>query len=55
VGVLMVKARSIDVSLKPSEAYEIVAEELKKQGLELLKKLDLTPYEKDHLAVMVTF
>jgi fibrillarin-like pre-rRNA processing protein len=53
-GILMVKARSIDVSLKPKEAYDLVCSELKKSGLKIKGKIDLTPYEKDHTAILVT-
>ena len=52
-GILMVKARSIDVSLKPKKAYEIVCEELEKNGLKIKNVIDLSPYEKDHAAIMV--
>jgi fibrillarin-like pre-rRNA processing protein len=53
-GVLMVKARSIDVALKPEKIYEIVCSKLKEQGLNVLKKTDLKPYEKDHAAIIVS-
>lgn len=54
-GVLMVKARSIDVSLKPEKAYEIVCSKLKEQGIKIVDKFDLKPYEKDHAAVIVSY
>jgi len=53
-GILMVKARSIDVSLKPKEAYKLVANKLKEQKLKIVDTIDLTPYEKDHAAIVVT-
>ncbi len=53
-GILMVKARSIDVSLKPKMAYELVCSELKKSGLKINEQVDLNPYVKDHLAIIVT-
>ena len=53
-GVLMVKARSIDVSLKPKEAYELVYSELEKNKLKIKEKIDLTPYEKDHMAIVIS-
>ena len=53
-GILMVKARSIDVSLKPKDAYDIVCSELKDNGLKIKEKVDLTPYEKDHVAIIVS-
>jgi len=53
-GILMVKARSIDVSLKPKKAYEKVAKELEKNNLKIKKMIDLAPYEKDHAAILVS-
>ena len=53
-GVLMVKARSIDVSLKPTKAYEFVADKLKEQKLKIVDTIDLAPHEKDHAAIVVS-
>jgi len=53
-GMIMVKARSIDVSLKPKQAYEIVCSKLKEHGLEIIKTIDLAPYEKDHAAIYIS-
>ena len=53
IGILMVKARSIDVSLKPKEAYDRVCSKLKNNGLKIKKIIDLSPYEKDHTAILV--
>ena len=53
-GILMVKSRSIDVSLKPKKAYEIVCSILEDNGLKIKEKIDLTPYEKDHAAIIVS-
>ena len=50
----MVKARSIDVSLKPKEAYEIVSDKLKEQKIKILDTIELAPYEKDHAAIVVS-
>ena len=52
-GILMVKARSIDVSLKPKKVYEIVCKELKKNGFKIKNVIDLAPHEKDHAAIMI--
>ena len=54
IGILMVKARSIDVSLKPKKAYEIVCSKLENSGLKIKEKIDLTPYEKDHAAIIIS-
>jgi fibrillarin-like pre-rRNA processing protein len=53
-GILMVKARSIDVSKKPEIIYETVCSKLKENGLKIIDKIDLRPYEKDHAAVIVS-
>ncbi len=54
IGILMVKARSIDVSLEPKDAYDIVCKELKANGLKIKDKIDLAPYEKDHVAIIIS-
>ena len=53
-GLIMVKARSIDVALRPKQAYEQVATFLKQQRYVVKKILDLAPYEKDHAAILLT-
>lgn len=53
-GILMVKARSIDVSLKPIQAYKLVADELEHDGLKILNTIDLSTYEKDHAALVIS-
>lgn len=53
-GILMVKARSIDVALKPKQAYEIVNNELKKNGFKIENVIELNPYEKDHATILVS-
>jgi len=52
-GIIMVKARSIDVSSKPKEIYGNVANQLKKHGFNVLYKIDLSPYQKDHGTIIV--
>jgi fibrillarin-like pre-rRNA processing protein len=54
LGILMVKARSINVSLEPKDAYDIVCEDLKGNGLKIKDKIDLTQYEKDHAAIIIS-
>lgn len=53
-ALIMVKARSIDVALKPKQAYEQVATALKQQRFVVKKTVDLAPYEKDHAAILLT-
>ena len=53
-GILMVKARSIDVSIKPKKAYDLVCLQLEKNDLKIKSLINLSPYEKDHAAIIVT-
>jgi len=52
-GMLMVKARSIDVAMKPQDAYELVKTQLKDFGLKINDVIELSPYEKDHAAILI--
>jgi fibrillarin-like pre-rRNA processing protein len=52
-GMLMVKARSIDVAATPSKIFKNVKEDLKANGLKILDEVNLGPYAKDHLALIV--
>jgi len=54
-GLIMVKARSVDVSLKPKKVYENVCEELEKNDLKVIDVVDLSPFEKDHAAILSSF
>jgi fibrillarin-like pre-rRNA processing protein len=54
IGLIMVKARSIDVALKPKQAYELVCTYLQQQKLKIKKTVELTPFEKDHAAILIT-
>jgi len=53
-GIIMVKARSIDVSITPKQAYQHVIDHLKEQGLKIIEVIELSPYEKDHAAILVS-
>ncbi len=54
-GVIMVKARSIDVSLKPKRVYEQVCRDLEENDLKIRQVIDLSPFEKDHAAILASF
>jgi len=54
-AIIMVKARSIDVSLKPEKVYDMVCTKLKENKLKIIEKIDLRPFEKDHAAIIVSF
>jgi fibrillarin-like rRNA methylase len=51
----MVKARSIDVALKPRQAYELVCDYLQTQRFRIIKTIELAPFEKDHAAILLHF
>jgi len=53
-GIIMVKARSIDVSIKSKEVYERVFSELRKYKLMVVDLIDISNYEKDHAAIVVS-
>lgn len=53
IGVLMVKARSIDVAASPDRVFEGELDTLKSGGLKVLSVTSLEPYQKDHAAVVL--
>jgi fibrillarin-like pre-rRNA processing protein len=53
-GLIMVKARSIDVALKPKQAYDLVINHLQQHNIKTKKPLELGPFEKDHAALLIT-
>ncbi len=50
VGIIMIKARSIDVTMKPSDVFKQEKKNLKQGGLKVIEEIKLDPYEKDHIA-----
>lgn len=52
-GLLMLKARSIDVVQKPKKVFKEEEKKLKEKGFTVLEKIKLEPYEKDHIAFLV--
>jgi fibrillarin-like pre-rRNA processing protein len=53
-AIIMVKARSIDVSIDPKEAFKNVEESLKNAQFKIIKTVNLSPFEKDHAAIIIT-
>lgn len=51
-GILMIKARSIDVSSPPGKIFGAVKREMEKK-FRIMETINLAPYSKDHMAVMV--
>ncbi len=54
-GVIMVKARSINVAIKPKVVYKNVCNYLKENNLRIKQLLELEPYEKDHAAILISY
>jgi fibrillarin-like pre-rRNA processing protein len=52
-GLIAFKARSIDVTLEPSEVFKGEIEILKKRNFEILEEIMLEPYDKAHAMVTV--
>ena len=52
-GVFMVKAKSIDMAEDPEKIYSAVIGELKMAGFKIIDEINLSPYSKDHLALVV--
>jgi len=52
IGFLIVKARSVDVSAKPTDVYARIQRELSNRDLEVLDVRALDPFERDHAAVV---
>ncbi len=53
VGLLMIKARSIDVVQKPKKIFKEQEKKLITKGFKIIEKVKLEPYEKDHIALLV--
>ncbi len=53
MGLLMIKARSIDVVQKPKKIFKQQEKKLKEKGFEIIEKVKLEPYEKDHVGLLV--
>lgn len=51
-GMIAIKARSIDSTLDSSKVYNREVSRLDELGLEVVEKVDLEPYEKDHVFVV---
>ena len=53
LGMLMIKARSIDVIQKPKKIFKQEEKKLKEKGFKIIEKVKLEPYEKDHIAFLI--
>jgi fibrillarin-like pre-rRNA processing protein len=52
-AILMVKARSIDVTANPAKVFARVERELEGLGYTVAERVPLEPYERDHEAMVV--
>jgi fibrillarin-like pre-rRNA processing protein len=52
-GIFMVKSRSIDITKSPSYIFKKVFLELKNEGYEILEQIELNPYSKDHMGIIL--
>lgn len=50
IGIIMIKARSIDVTQNPNTIFKQEKIHLEEGGLKILEEIKLNPYEKDHIA-----
>lgn len=53
-GIITIKARSIDVSLKPKKVYDTVSKILKQNEINIIKIIDISNYEKDHAIMLIS-
>jgi len=53
IGILSVKARSVDVSKDPEEIYDEVKKDLEEQGCEVVHKRDISHRQKDHAMLVI--
>jgi len=51
---ITIKSQSIDVAAKPEETYRKVLSEVGR-AFEVLEKIDLMPFDKDHLFVLMKY
>ncbi len=55
LGILMLKSRSINVTKNSDVVFNEEESKLKANGFHVLEKIDLEPYEKDHLSFICEF
>ena len=54
-AIIMVKARSINVSLKPKQVFEDIINKFIDYGFTIEKLINISQYEKDHAAIFISF
>ncbi len=53
IGMISVKARSIDVSSSPKKIFEEVESELEKEEISVLSRVDISSRQKDHTVLVI--
>jgi fibrillarin-like pre-rRNA processing protein len=53
LAMIMIKSRSIDVNQKPQKIFKQEEQKLIANGLGIVEKIKLEPYEKDHICFLV--
>ena len=54
-AMMAVKSRSVDVTRTPQKVYGEQAEDLRGRGFDILKLVELEPYQRDHAMVVARF
>lgn len=52
---MAIKARSVDVTLEPSEVYKREINVLKERGFEIVDVVHLEPYDRDHAMILARY
>jgi len=52
-GILMLKSRSVDVTARPEDVYEVVVQGIKENGFDVRNVIELDPFQADHAAIVV--
>lgn len=53
-GIFMIKSRSIDIVKSPKVVFKEVISNLKKEGFRVMEEINLDPYSKDHMGLIIT-
>ena len=53
LAMIMIKSRSIDVNQKPQKIFKQEEKKLKENGFNIIEKVKLEPYEKDHICFLL--
>jgi fibrillarin-like pre-rRNA processing protein len=54
-GIFMIKSRSININRSPSEIFHEVIVELRSEGVKIIEQINLEPFSKDHMGLILKF